>query len=92
MQHSKSNSSSTSSTISAAPQRIEDEVMYASLIHPMVEAGLVLAEYVGKDKGRNAALELHLAKTCSRYVVVVAEVMMPLLDAEVLNRLKVHLY
>jgi hypothetical protein len=90
MQLSRSTSSSDSSICSVL-QRSDEPYRFAPLVHPMIEAGLVLAEFVGKDKEkpRNTALQQHLVRLCARYIIAVSDVMYPLLDGSILERIKV---
>lgn len=96
LQPSYSNSSSSSIDSGLPPSRParenrrEEGYLFTPLVHPMIETGLVLAEFVGREsKPRNEAFQNHLIRLCVRYILAVSNVMTPLLDASIFDRLKV---
>jgi hypothetical protein len=87
---SKSKSTLSSTAASSGSLNCEmDDYSFTPLLHIMIEAGLILAEFVGKDKPRNDALQQHLNILCARYVISVSNVVIPLLVSPTLDRLKV---
>jgi hypothetical protein len=80
--------SRTNSTASIGP---EDVLVLENLVPYIVEEGLVLCEYAGKDRPLKPGLEQYLRKLACRYGVAASEILLPVLDPAVADRFKVNL-